>query len=682
MQRAALKLMVGDMERYGLPKPDHKLFEAHPTVSDDILSRIAHGEVTPKPNIAELTETTVRFADGTEVEADVVVYCTGYKVTFPFFDPAVIAAPDNDLPLFRRTFHPDIRSVFFIGLLQPLGAIMPIAETQSAWLCDHLAGPLPAAAAGRAARRRRGRARGDVQALREVQAPHDAGRLRRLDARHPARAGGGRRAGARGREPAAAAAARGGARVTVAIGRRERTKAANRAAILRAALEAFGELGYEGVAVRDIVRRTELASGTFYNYFPDKDAVFDALIADAAASARRRVQEARAGARDRAELIERGFRAYFEWVVEDPVRFAFLRRNLARGIAEALPAGVRELAADLARHEAGRGGPRLPRARDGRRRRRARRAHGRARAARRRGRDALRDRAVRQAGVIPSAAAPGVAASAAAASVSEASIAATAGGWRSASGSTTSTMRPGSAGHGADGDVVAAHRGERERGQERDAEAARDERLHGHVVVGRVGDRRLEARLARDVEEVAAAALAARDPRLAVEVGEVERAVAGGERVAGREHGERRVAQQRARLQVAPVAAPRPPCRRSRRRGRARPRAAAGARPRARPRRTRPRRPGAARAARSSAPAISVALAEGNAASRTRPARRPAIAATSSSASARRASTASACSTSARPASVSCTPRPRRVSTAVPTSSSSRAMWCDTAGCV
>src|SRR5215211_5816284 len=72
MQRAALKLMVGDMERYGLPKPDHKLFEAHPTVSDDILSRIVHGEVTPKPNIAELTEGTVRFTDGTEVEADIV----------------------------------------------------------------------------------------------------------------------------------------------------------------------------------------------------------------------------------------------------------------------------------------------------------------------------------------------------------------------------------------------------------------------------------------------------------------------------------------------------------------------------------------------------------------------------------------------------------------------------------
>jgi dimethylaniline monooxygenase (N-oxide forming) len=135
-----LRVVVGDMERYGLPKPDHGLLEAHPTVSDDVLSRIAHGEIAPKPNIAALTERTVRFADGSEVDADIVVYCTGYKVTFPFFDPGLIAAPGNDLPLFRRVFHPDIPRVYFIGLLQPLGAIMPLAELQSQWVCDHLAG--------------------------------------------------------------------------------------------------------------------------------------------------------------------------------------------------------------------------------------------------------------------------------------------------------------------------------------------------------------------------------------------------------------------------------------------------------------------------------------------------------------------------------------------------------------
>jgi dimethylaniline monooxygenase (N-oxide forming) len=147
--RGLLRVGVGDMERYGLPKPEHGVLQAHPTISDDILSRIAHGEVTPKPNIARLTERTVVFADGSEVEADIVIYCTGYRVTFPFFERDLIAAPDNDLPLFRRVFHPGIRTVFFIGLLQPLGAIMPIAAVQSEWVCDHLSGryALPAPAA-------------------------------------------------------------------------------------------------------------------------------------------------------------------------------------------------------------------------------------------------------------------------------------------------------------------------------------------------------------------------------------------------------------------------------------------------------------------------------------------------------------------------------------------------------
>ncbi|HWM12219.1 MAG TPA: NAD(P)-binding domain-containing protein, partial [Solirubrobacteraceae bacterium] len=138
--QTVLRLAVGDMERYGLPKPDHRPLEAHPTVSDDLLSRVAHGEITPKANLARLTGNTVVFADGSEVEADVVVYCTGYKVTFPFFDPGLISAPDNDLPLFRRVFHPDHAGVYFIGLLQPLGAIMPLAAEQSEWVCDHLTG--------------------------------------------------------------------------------------------------------------------------------------------------------------------------------------------------------------------------------------------------------------------------------------------------------------------------------------------------------------------------------------------------------------------------------------------------------------------------------------------------------------------------------------------------------------
>ncbi len=140
LQQAVLIAAVGRPERYGLPKPDHAFGSAHPTVSDDVLSRIAHGEIEPRPNIARLTEHTVVFTDGSEVEADVVVLCTGYRVSFPFFDAELISAPGNDLPLFRRVFHPHVAGVFFIGLVQPIGAIMPIAAVQSEWVADALAG--------------------------------------------------------------------------------------------------------------------------------------------------------------------------------------------------------------------------------------------------------------------------------------------------------------------------------------------------------------------------------------------------------------------------------------------------------------------------------------------------------------------------------------------------------------
>jgi cation diffusion facilitator CzcD-associated flavoprotein CzcO len=135
-----VSLHVGRPEQFGLPKPDHKFGQAHPTVSGRIHDRIQHGKVTPKPNIARLHADEVEFADGTRVHADVVIFCTGYKITFPFFDEDLISAPDNRIELFWRVFHPDHVDLAFIGLLQPLGAIMPLAEAQGAWVAAYLRG--------------------------------------------------------------------------------------------------------------------------------------------------------------------------------------------------------------------------------------------------------------------------------------------------------------------------------------------------------------------------------------------------------------------------------------------------------------------------------------------------------------------------------------------------------------
>ena len=135
-----LRLDAGRPERYGLPRPDHPISGAHPTVSGRILDRIAHGAITPRPNIARLGEDWVQFADGARVHADVVIYCTGYRISFPFLDPGLVSAPDNRIELYRRVFSPQHPTLAFVGLLQPIGAIMPLAEAQGRLLADYLRG--------------------------------------------------------------------------------------------------------------------------------------------------------------------------------------------------------------------------------------------------------------------------------------------------------------------------------------------------------------------------------------------------------------------------------------------------------------------------------------------------------------------------------------------------------------
>jgi dimethylaniline monooxygenase (N-oxide forming) len=136
----ALRVTVGPMERYGLPKPDHRLGQAHPTVSTRILDRLAHGAIAVKPEISRLEGDRVLYSDGTEQEADLIVYCTGYRISFPFLDEGLITAPDNHLVLYKRIFDPQHLGLYFVGFVQPWGAIMPIAEVQGRLVAEHLLG--------------------------------------------------------------------------------------------------------------------------------------------------------------------------------------------------------------------------------------------------------------------------------------------------------------------------------------------------------------------------------------------------------------------------------------------------------------------------------------------------------------------------------------------------------------
>ena len=133
-------LLAGNAAKLGLPQPKHKPWQSHPVQSEGIRDALRSGRLTPKPGVDRLEGDRVVFTDGTSALCDLLIWATGYNVTFPFLDPALVSAEGNDLPLWKRMVHPDLPGLFFIGLLQPLGAMMPLAEAQSRLLADLLTG--------------------------------------------------------------------------------------------------------------------------------------------------------------------------------------------------------------------------------------------------------------------------------------------------------------------------------------------------------------------------------------------------------------------------------------------------------------------------------------------------------------------------------------------------------------
>jgi len=134
-------------------------------------------------------------------------------------------------------------------------------------------------------------------------------------------------------------------------GKRARTKQANRDAILEAAKQVFAEMSYGGATVRDIIRRTGLASGTFYNYFKSKEEVFEALMDANAQTIRPLLRQVRQEAPDFPGLIRNSFKAYFEFIVKNRAGYAVIRRNAGtvrmRLETPEIVAGFDELREDL-----------------------------------------------------------------------------------------------------------------------------------------------------------------------------------------------------------------------------------------------------------------------------------------------------------------------------------------------
>jgi hypothetical protein len=138
--RVLTRLCAGDQAQLGLAKPDHAILTAHPTLSDDVFARLGAGAIVPKPAIVAFEGSRARFADGTSEMLDALIYCTGYRFTYPFFAPEFAAALDASIPLFRRVFPIGIDNLMFVGAAQAIGSIFPIAQAQTEWIVAYLRG--------------------------------------------------------------------------------------------------------------------------------------------------------------------------------------------------------------------------------------------------------------------------------------------------------------------------------------------------------------------------------------------------------------------------------------------------------------------------------------------------------------------------------------------------------------
>ena len=113
-----LRMVAGTPQKFGLPKPDHKLFETHPIVNSQMLYYVGHGDITPKPDVEELRGERVRFTDGSEEPIELIIYATGFHMVFPFMDTALLNWKNNHPSLYLNVFHPEYDNLFVVGLIQ------------------------------------------------------------------------------------------------------------------------------------------------------------------------------------------------------------------------------------------------------------------------------------------------------------------------------------------------------------------------------------------------------------------------------------------------------------------------------------------------------------------------------------------------------------------------------------
>lgn len=144
---AAVRRAGGDPAPYGAGAADPDVFVAGIAQSQNFLPAVAEGRIETRPWIASVDGRVVRFADGGTVEADALLFGTGYRLSLPFLAPDVartLRLDGGDPDLADHTFHPDLPGLAFVGLYDLVGPYLPVLELQARWVAYTFAGLRPA----------------------------------------------------------------------------------------------------------------------------------------------------------------------------------------------------------------------------------------------------------------------------------------------------------------------------------------------------------------------------------------------------------------------------------------------------------------------------------------------------------------------------------------------------------
>jgi cation diffusion facilitator CzcD-associated flavoprotein CzcO len=134
MLKILLRILVGDVRRFGLPKPDHAPLSTHPIMNTQLLHHLSHGDIVAKPDIAELRGKTVRFTDGSEIEPDVILWATGYRPTIPCLDAGGVHLSESGEDFYLNMFPRQHPTLYVLGFFATAGAAYPILSKQCALL--------------------------------------------------------------------------------------------------------------------------------------------------------------------------------------------------------------------------------------------------------------------------------------------------------------------------------------------------------------------------------------------------------------------------------------------------------------------------------------------------------------------------------------------------------------------